>query len=258
MAYEQTLPPTIADLEPSTPRPDRAPWGYADIAMAIAVVIGGIIAIGLPAAGLAAAIAGGFGEVEDDPNAMAVLDVANLGASLVLALAVFLFTVNKYKVSWGVLGLRKPERGGFWFPLIVFFAALIVFYTYAIIITELGFEAEGNVDDAVRDSALRLVLTGILAVAVAPFVEELFFRGFIFGGLRGRLGVAGAAVGSGLLFGIVHFQDTSSLAIIPGVSLIGIIFAAAYYYSGSLLPPFIAHFLWNVTAFVFTISGVAD
>jgi membrane protease YdiL (CAAX protease family) len=258
MAYEQTLPPAIAGLEPSPPQPDRAPWGYADIAMAIAVVIGGIIAVGLPAAGLAAAIAGGFGEVEDDPAAMAVLDVANLAGSLILALAVFLFTVNKYKVPWSALGLRRPQRGGFWFPLIVFFAALIVFYTYAIIITELGFDAEGNVDEAVRDSAVRIVLTGILAVAVAPFVEELFFRGFVFGGLLGRWGVAGAALGSGALFGLVHFQDPSSLAIIPGVALIGVIFASAYYYSGSLLPSFVAHLLWNITAFVVTMSGVVD
>lgn len=259
MAYERALPPTLTDAEPSPQPPsDRTPWGYADMAMAIAVLIGGIIVVGLPASAVAAAVAGGFGEIEDDANAMAVLDAANLAASLLLAIVVFLFAVNKYKISWSALGLRAPRRGGIWFPIVVFFGAITVFYVYAAVITALGFEAESNVDDAVKDSSVRLILVGILAVAVAPVVEELFFRGFLFGGLRGRWGVVGAAVASGALFGLAHFQDLSSLAIIPGVGLIGIVFASAYYYSGSLIPVVVAHFLWNVTAFVFTFSGVLD
>jgi len=255
MAFEQTLPPIEQIAEP----PDsggRTPWGYADMAMAIGIVIGAVIIVSIPIIIIVGIMDGG--ELADDDEAVGAVDI---GVSFVLEglllLAAALFTVRKYKLSWATLGLRPPTRGGFWFPLPVFFAAITIFGVYAVIVAAAGVDAEGNVPVETFDSTALIVLMGILALALAPFMEEVFFRGFLFGGLRGRWGVLGAAFGSGLLFALPHFSGLSSLSLLPVIGIIGMLFAWSYYYTGSLFAPIVAHFLFNLTSFVFGVLGAA-
>ena len=92
------------------------------MAMAIGIVIGAVIIISIPIIIIVGIMDGG--ELADDDEAVGAVDI---GVSFVLEglllLAAALFTVRKYKLSWATLGLRPPTRGGFWFPLPVFFAA---------------------------------------------------------------------------------------------------------------------------------------
>jgi membrane protease YdiL (CAAX protease family) len=170
---------------------------------------------------------------------------------------VALFTVGKYKLRWSELGFRPPRRGGYWFPAPLFFAAFAILLVNAGIASAAGMDAEGNVSDELFDSALLVVLLGILSLGLAPIMEETFFRGFLFGGLRGRWGLLGAAFASGLLFALAHFTGLSSLPLLPAIGIIGMLFAWAYYYTGSLFAPIGAHFLFNLVAFIFGVSGVA-
>ena len=59
-----------------------------------------------------------------------------------------------------------------------------------------------------RSSARRLlaalIVVAVLICVVAPIAEELFFRGFLFSVLRRWLGVAGGAVLTGVIFGVIH------------------------------------------------------
>ncbi len=240
----------VAPTDEAATRKDRAPWGYADMAMAIGIVIGATILIVIPAAVLAVIIAGGA--LDDDD------EVLGIGLTFVfegfLLVAAALFSVRKYRLSWSSLGLRLPMRGGYWFPLPVFFAALTILLAYGAIISLMGIEAD--TPDA-PDSTIGIILLGILALVLAPFMEEVFFRGFLFGGLRGRWGVAGAAFATGLLFALVHFQDVSSLAVLPLIGIIGMLFAWGYYYTGSLLAPVVAHFMFNLMSFLFSVLEVA-
>jgi len=225
------------------------------MAMAIGIVIGGTILVAAPFAAVAAVIAGGT-DLNDDENATAVLLGASLLGEVFLLLAVALFTVAKYNLSWSTLGLRPPRRGGFWFPLPLSVAALIVFISYAAITSLMGVEAEEDILEGVRDSTVLIVLLGILSLALAPFMEELFFRGFLFGGLRGRWGLLGAALGSGLLFTVAHFSGISSLPALPLIGVLSLLLAWAYHYTGSLFAPMATHFLWNLGAFIFGVLEV--
>src|SRR3990172_9361820 len=151
MAFEQTLPP----IEQIAGPPDsgaRTPWGYADMAMAIGIVIGALIAVGLLAFFLAVAVAGDAEEVDSDHAALAVLLGANLLLEFFLLLAVALFTVRKYRVSWAMVGLRLPKRGGWWLPLTLLGGALVVIWTYFSIIAALGAEPSSNIPDEAFDS----------------------------------------------------------------------------------------------------------
>ena len=251
MAFEQALPPIEQIAEP----PDsggRTPWGYADMAMATGTVIGGTILMALPAAAVAAVIAGGS-DIDSDHAALAVVLGANLLLEFFLLAAVALFTVRKYRVSWAMVGLRLPERGGWWLPLTLLGGALVVIWTYFSILASLGAEPTGNIPDEAFDSVPLTVLVGILSLALAPVMEETFFRGFLFGGLRGRWGFFFAALSTGFLFALAHVDP---LVFIP-FTAVGMIFAWGYVYSGSILAGMIAHLLFNSISFGLAVSGVA-
>ncbi len=84
---------------------------------------------------------------------------------------------------------------------------------------------------------------GIFLVALAAGVfEELLFRGVIQAGLVGPLGPWTALIIASLLFGLVHAMTVAYFMI---TFLMGIYLGLAYHWSGSLLVPMIAHFLYD-------------
>ena len=247
--------PVAPTDETAAPR-DRTPWGYADMAMAIAVVIGSVIIVLIPIIFIIGIVAGG--EIDDDDEPVTAVTIgAGFLLEAVLILAVALFTVRKYNLRWSELGFRLPKRGGYWFPVPIFLAAFALLLVNAGIASAVGADAEGNVSDELFDSALLIVLLGILSLGLAPIMEETFFRGFLFGGLRGRWGLLVAAIASGLLFALAHFTGLSSLPLLPAIGMIGMLFAWSYHYTGSLFAPIGGHFLFNLAAFIVGVSGVA-
>ena len=81
---------------------------------------------------------------------------------------------------------------------------------------------------------------------VAPFAEEIFFRGFVFAGLRTRLSLWPAALISGGLFGLVHAP--SGITTVVPLAIIGVVFAWLYERTGSLWLAIIAHAINNALA----------
>ncbi|MBN1631984.1 MAG: CPBP family intramembrane metalloprotease, partial [Thermoleophilia bacterium] len=84
----------------------------------------------------------------------------------------------------------------------------------------------------------------VTIVLVAPFVEEVFFRGFVFAGLRTRYGWRWAAAISAALFAASHMELTF---FIPGFVL-GCVFAYLYQRSNSVWPGMIMHAAMNALA----------
>ncbi|HET9475949.1 MAG TPA: CPBP family intramembrane glutamic endopeptidase, partial [Dehalococcoidia bacterium] len=109
-----------------------------------------------------------------------------------------------------------------------------------------GVEPETDLPDGVFDNAGPFLVLFFISVFVAPPVEEIFFRGFIFGGLRGRWGPLLAAVASGALFGLAHVGNPGTLYLLPPIGAVGMLFAFGYVYTGSIIPGIAAHFLFNL------------
>jgi len=91
----------------------------------------------------------------------------------------------------------------------------------------------------------------VLLCVVVPIGEEVFFRGFIFGGLRARWGVPVAAAASAVFFAAVHLQLVHGLPIF----FLGVLLALAYQRTGSLVPAIVAHSLNNVIALLSAWQG---
>ena len=93
---------------------------------------------------------------------------------------------------------------------------------------------------------LVLVLMVVVACVGAPLAEEVIFRGYIYGVAKRFAGIPLAVVFSGLLFGAVHMN----LAALLPLTILGIILALAYEYTGSLWGPIAIHFCFNATTMV--------
>lgn len=87
------------------------------------------------------------------------------------------------------------------------------------------------------------------AVILAPAVEELLFRGVLFGALRRHAPFVVAALLQALVFAALHVYSFSGLLTVAGA---GVVFALLYERTGSLVPSVIAHSLANASALVGT------
>jgi len=92
----------------------------------------------------------------------------------------------------------------------------------------------------------------VSAVLVAPLSEEVFFRGFLFAGLRQRHGWVAALLLSSAIFAVFHLQPA---ALIP-TFLLGCVLVFIYQMSGSLWPGILLHFFINGCALGITALGV--
>jgi membrane protease YdiL (CAAX protease family) len=79
---------------------------------------------------------------------------------------------------------------------------------------------------------------------MAPFFEEILFRGFLYGSLKTKIGTPLAMLVSAAIFAGVHFDKGGALMLFA----IGFVLAFTYERSRSLYASMIAHGLWNTTA----------
>ena len=94
------------------------------------------------------------------------------------------------------------------------------------------------------------LLVFVLVVA-APFFEEIFFRGFLFQGIRySRLGPGGAVALCALAWAVIHFQyDFYGMITIFSF---GIVLGWARFRSGSVYLPILLHAFINLVALIET------
>lgn len=91
----------------------------------------------------------------------------------------------------------------------------------------------------------KIAIFFLVSVA-APFIEETFFRGALFTGLRAKWGTATAVVASGIIFALMHPLPSSFLPIFT----LGAVFAVVRNQRGSLIPGMVAHCINNTVALV--------
>ena len=84
----------------------------------------------------------------------------------------------------------------------------------------------------------------VMAVGMAPICEELFFRGFLFQGLRRWVRFAWAGLSSGAVFGFVHVEPIRFVSL----ALTGFLFATLFERRKTLVASMCAHATLNVIA----------
>jgi membrane protease YdiL (CAAX protease family) len=98
-----------------------------------------------------------------------------------------------------------------------------------------------------------MIVAGFLIVVVAPLSEEIFFRGFMFAGLRKAMPLWIAAVISASVWGSLHLTG-GNIGVAVQLAVFGVILAYLYERSGSLWAPIMAHGVNNAIAFAYLLS----
>ncbi|MCS7171972.1 MAG: CPBP family intramembrane metalloprotease [Armatimonadetes bacterium] len=96
-----------------------------------------------------------------------------------------------------------------------------------------------------------VVAFALLVAVLVPVAEETFFRGFVYPPLRRHYGARAAAWLSAVFFAAVHLQVVNFLPIL----LLGVVLAAVYERTGSLLPAVVVHAANNLVALISAYAG---
>ncbi|MGD2072580.1 MAG: type II CAAX endopeptidase family protein [Candidatus Thorarchaeota archaeon] len=170
-------------------------------------------------------------------------------SSLALILLPLYLVVVTYERSPDIMGFRIPTMK--WLLLVIPALPVLLFSNELIYtITEriLGqFPLEELMEQIITEDPL---LMGINTGVVGPIGEEVFFRGFVYTGLRRKFGVRGGIFWSSLFFGLTHGIPWQ----IPYAFVAGIILAYVYEKTGSLYSPIILHVVNNSLSVIGIIS----
>lgn len=191
--------------------------------------------------------------------------------------------------SLAPLGFSKPRSGyfagvslGFLAGVGALFASLVIAPLSIYVLEALGYSAERRVQGPFMEGLSIWIgddpgtaIPAVVAVVVffGPAVEELVFRGAIFGGLyrlglflsralgkdggykgkEARVPFALAALSSSVLFALVHLEPVA----LPVLFVLAVGLCALYRRTGSLLPCLVAHATFNSFAVLLIIlSGL--
>jgi membrane protease YdiL (CAAX protease family) len=142
-----------------------------------------------------------------------------------------------------LLGLRPFRLNAIWIML----GTLVAYYLAAGLFASLVLEPEQEDiggELGVGNPSIAIAIAAVVMIALlAPIAEELFFRGFLFAGVRSRWSLWPAAIASGLIFGLVH-APTGITTVVP-LAALGIALCWLYDRTGSLWPCVIAHMINN-------------
>ena len=152
---------------------------------------------------------------------------------------------------------RKALTKGLLYGLAVIPPVLLLSLALTTVTEALGFEpALQEVFDWLGDKTLspgtRLFMI-VAAIAIAPVVEELLFRGVLFTAVLKARPFLFAALLSGLYFSLVHFHAPSLLPLLA----LSMAFSAGYAATGSILTPIVMHALFNLTSVLLYLAEAA-
>ena len=219
------------------------PWKTSDVVLGIVVVLVGL--------GIMFFV---YVIVTDDVSQRGVI-ILGVATGGILAAVSWVLGPLRHGAPLGSLGLKLPTpRNSFQLvlPVMVVLASLAFAAIYATLVSLLGWDTPTSLLDEIDlEGAASIGGFAFVAIVWGPLAEEIFFRGFIFAGLTGRLGFPGAVVGSSVLFALFH---TDPRVMIP-IFVTGLLLAWVYKRTGSLWGCFAAHAMQNTLAFGISVGG---
>jgi hypothetical protein len=177
------------------------------------------------------------------PGHSQVLAIAALYGAGFAALAVAM--LPKGQASLPALAIRRAG----WKPVVLGALGTIAL---SVAVSQVGPEVENmkQVADMAR-APDGLLATLLVLAGWAPLVEELIFRGLIYGWVEGRWGSRVAVPVSALAFAAAHFDPTYMILVLP----LGFLFSWLRWRTNSLLPSLVSHMVNNGFAVLTAIAA---
>jgi len=163
---------------------------------------------------------------------------------MVTLLAVFFATaLIALSVAMAPMGLAALPALGFrrvgWRPLVL---GSVVALALSIAVSQFGLEPQGIKEamEVVREPGMFVPSLAVIA-GLAPLVEELVFRGLLYGWVAGRWGTVAAWIVSSLAFAAAHVEPAHIILVLP----LALWFGWLRRRTDSLLPSLVAHMVNN-------------
>ena len=212
----------------------REPWRAVGLAAAIFFVQ---VFVSLP---LVLILDGEHAEVFDSP-------LGTLG-SLFAAVVALGFGYLLHRFAWTRIVCGRPLRPavvieGLW----VLWAGLPIVFGLSWCADKLGWEEPQKLVAILAERRPGWQIVVVFAVIVAPVLEELFFRGFLYVALRHWWGRGAAMIVTSALFGLAHFEE-GALGVIVPLAVLGLVFAHIMERTGSIVTCIVAHVVFNSLA----------
>jgi len=237
--------PSIPHDEPPVPTPDpQIPVWAPFLALAAALFV--VLLIGGTAIALLAAADPDF---ESDNLPVGVTLVLTGFQNIVFVLAAYitikLALGRTTRADFGLIPVRRVGEAAGW-------AALVYVGFWSISALLAGIfgtpDEQALVQDVkAEDSLVVLAAYAVTICLIAPVVEELFFRGFMFGVLAKRLGPWWGMGITGVVFAIGHAPAPAISLIALGVFGVGL--CLLYWRTQSIVPCMALHALNNAITF---------
>ncbi|HEX9068794.1 MAG TPA: CPBP family intramembrane glutamic endopeptidase [Ktedonobacterales bacterium] len=236
---------------------DRVPWHALDAAR-------GAIWTILPLFGIALAglLSGGaplpkapLSRGADIASAVSAFVLVGLGEAIFLIAPLYYSRKGLGKEATlrerlSALGLRQPEGARPWLlTLAAYVVALALSFGYDAVVNALKLNAHTNADTLLataRVAPLTVMVTLAMGIIVAPFCEEIFFRGYFQPGLATALSALAASATATVVFAVAHFDLGSFVPLL----LLGSVLAFVRWRTKSVWPGLALHAANNLTAAV--------
>lgn len=217
------------------------PWSLKDVILASVLLfpigVGGSLGLGLALirTGLIA-----------DKTLAAVL--GSMLLPIALMSGAWVFGARLHKVSLALLGFRRTSPTSLaWLPLVALSIGLSTTAAYALLVQWLEIDIlmpnQGLEEIASLDGVATLPTFAIVGL-LAPFAEEVFFRGFLLAALVSVIGGLRGALVSSAIFSVAHLNVGT---LVP-IFVMGMLLAWLYLRTGSIWPSFVAHAAQNLIA----------
>jgi len=226
-----------------TDRPPRAPWKvkdmlWASLAATLFIGIGAVILV------ILYLIARFLGWSGTSTTSFAILILA---LEAVLLVPAWVWGPSKYGGGWRALGLRRFKF--FRAVLLVVISLVLVIvseFAWELARERLGWADQGDILSMFGGGISGLLMALLLGGVLVPIAEEVFFRGFLYAGMRERWGTGWALVVSALIFALIHLTP----GVLPPLFVIGLLLAYLYERTDSLWPSILLHAVINSMAFI--------
>lgn len=245
---------TAADVPASDARAVRAPWTWTDVLPVLVLLLP--VSFGVEYLTVAAVKWVLRGEPLATRRPIEALASGVAAYAAIFGLVVLMVKVRRH-ASLAALGLRRVGWRWILAALPFAFLTLLLESITGLLSQSLFPQTPANQCTDIRDAYQGALWLAIIGVAVvAPFVEELVFRGMVFGWLRERVPIAAAVTVSSALFSLEHISFLEVTLFLPIFST-GVVLAILYHHARSIWPTVLVHGAFNLVATLVLFNSVS-
>lgn len=240
---------------PRIPEDIRVPWTWADLVLFLLVAFVATIVLGLVVVGGFVAFGMKVAAIQQSGRDQALVSIVAqvlIDVGLLAYLAAWI-RLRYREPFWQTIGWRRLDAGII--PRPVAFGALFAAGAVISFFVDLASDLhppKGNLPiDAIYQDRLSSSLFLLMAVLLAPVVEETIFRGYIYPVIAKSWGIGTSVLITGALFGLLHgFQLGGALWQIALLVSVGIIFTWVRARAETVVASYCLHLGYNSFLFV--------